>query len=780
MFGFYSSFSFISLVALIFAVVKAFKHTSKIKELEHRINSLEKQPTSSEKKSETIIVPEYKPTEISEPKISGIKYSPPFPQPTSTKPVDHTSYSAPKTSTPREPNAIEKFFSGENILIKVGALAILIGTAIGFKMAIDSNLIGEIGRVAIGIISGLALIAAGEFHQNKKLTNAASGFIGAGEGIIYISIYFAQHSYHLIPPGMAFFLDALLTAVVFVQAIRYNSQNIAFMGLVGGFITPILASSGSGNYFGLSIYLLILNSAVLAISFKYNWALLKNISYVFTVGYLLKWSSEIPAEGNRYFNTAYYHNRHFSHSLTYFVPMTLIFFFYYTAITCYRNLKLKIRFEQEDIALSLINAVFTFAILYLKLNDAQRPYLGLLAILLSAVFLGLVTVIYKQKDIDHKASNTFLGIGAWFLFSAIPIICSGHYITIAWSLVAVAAAIISKQKRFSGLHIHIGVIFGIVILRLLVWDEIFVMPRYVAGESYSFLGNLTTVTAVIVAVCFGAVAKITKGLEHWGKAANALQFSIVVLTSVILFRESLSISYPMLAGKTSLVFAKNFALILWLSLTSLITIFFAGNSKDEKTISFLSVITIGLSAFACFSFWWITPFYRMGNHSFLSFFWHFGSGLLLILLWLCVLSFRRVDRLEIRSEYNFNPLNIIMVCTLALIVVILRREIYSIIYLPPFGDMFSTTMKTSLFNMGTSVAYSILAFVLYVFGTKKGRVNFIWAGNVIFGLTGLKVCILDLASAHNFYRMLTFIAFGLILILSAKITEKQRRDEKTK
>ena len=54
---------------------------------------------------------------------------------------------------PKKKRDIEKFV-GENLLNKIGIGVLVLGIAYFVKYAIDNNWIGEVGRVAIGILSG--------------------------------------------------------------------------------------------------------------------------------------------------------------------------------------------------------------------------------------------------------------------------------------------------------------------------------------------------------------------------------------------------------------------------------------------------------------------------------------------------------------------------------------------------------------------------------------------------------------------------------------------------
>src|SRR5690606_28863716 len=95
--------------------------------------------------------------------------------------------------------------------------------------------------------------------------------ISGGMAIMYFITYFAYAFYGLITQPAAFVLMVLFTAFTVVAALIYSKQIIAHIGLVGGYATPFLLSTGSANYPFLFTYIAIINLGILAISLKKYW-----------------------------------------------------------------------------------------------------------------------------------------------------------------------------------------------------------------------------------------------------------------------------------------------------------------------------------------------------------------------------------------------------------------------------------------------------------------------------------------------------------------------------
>ena len=70
---------------------------------------------------------------------------------------------------------------------------------------------------------------------------------GGGIAILYFATYAAFHIYHLLPQSVSFSIMVLITILACAMAVVYEAQALAVVGLVGGFSTPMLMSTGQDN-----------------------------------------------------------------------------------------------------------------------------------------------------------------------------------------------------------------------------------------------------------------------------------------------------------------------------------------------------------------------------------------------------------------------------------------------------------------------------------------------------------------------------------------------------
>ena len=178
---------------------------------------------------------------------------------------------------------------GLTILNRVGVVTLVLGIAFFFKWAADNNWIGPTGRVILGIVAGLAVLVGADILWRKKQEIFAQGLTGAGIAVLYLSIYASFGFYHLILQWFAFLLLFVVTCLALALSLRYAAQAITALGLFGGYLTPLLLSSGEDRPWFLFSYLLLLNLVAIGLARKRNWRGLEVIAFVATASIYGGW-----------------------------------------------------------------------------------------------------------------------------------------------------------------------------------------------------------------------------------------------------------------------------------------------------------------------------------------------------------------------------------------------------------------------------------------------------------------------------------------------------------
>ena len=178
---------------------------------------------------------------------------------------------------------------------RIGAVTLILAAGFVFKYAADNGWIGPWARVLAGIIAGGAACATAELLVRRGHRVVAQGVAGLGIAIFYFSLFAAYQIFELLPQLAVFCLMAGVTVLGGILAIRYQGQALAVLAAAGGFLTPVMLSTGENRPWELNIYLLVLAGGSIYLAVKQRWQGLAWTSYLGAKA--LFWASVIDDEG---------------------------------------------------------------------------------------------------------------------------------------------------------------------------------------------------------------------------------------------------------------------------------------------------------------------------------------------------------------------------------------------------------------------------------------------------------------------------------------------------
>ncbi len=193
-------------------------------------------------------------------------------------------------------------FMGVKLFAWVGGLALFLGLAFFVKYSFERNLIPPELRVAIGFLVGIGLVVGGVLMRSRNYTVMSQTLCATGVVSLY-GVTFACRSIYQFPffgPVPTLLLMALITATAFTLAVRMNAMVVAVLGLLGGFLTPLLVSSGRDNPAGLFTFIALLDIGLLAVVLRMRWNNLVGLAAAGTLITQLGWMGKFFSE-NRYF-----------------------------------------------------------------------------------------------------------------------------------------------------------------------------------------------------------------------------------------------------------------------------------------------------------------------------------------------------------------------------------------------------------------------------------------------------------------------------------------------
>ena len=176
-----------------------------------------------------------------------------------------------------------KLFSG------IAGVALAIAAIFFLSYSIEHGWLEPPVRVIIGILVSIGLLVVCELKVARQYRVTANALDAAAIAILFATFFAAHSLWNLIPGGVAFGLLALVTAVAVLLSIRRDSMFIAVLGLLGGFATPALLSTGENRPIPLFAYLLLLNLGLAWVAYRKRWPLLSTLTVALTAVYQWGW-----------------------------------------------------------------------------------------------------------------------------------------------------------------------------------------------------------------------------------------------------------------------------------------------------------------------------------------------------------------------------------------------------------------------------------------------------------------------------------------------------------
>ena len=301
----------IPIALALWLIVGAIKTKNRIEEFSQRLHMLEvevfrlKQGGVSVPKTEPAPMPTPEATIITAAPILAPKpVIPSTPSPKVASPLVFAQTIPPRLSAESPPETSPAInweqFMGVKLFAWLGGLALFLGVAFFIKYSFDNNLVSPELRVAMGFITGLGLIAGGLVMSRKKYSALSQTLCATGVVILYAITFAGYALYHFtfFSALPTFLLMALITISAFFLAVRLNALVVVILGMLGGFLTPILLSTGQDNPLGLFGYIAVLDAGLIVIALHRRWFFLAALAAFGTAILQIGWVEKFFGAGN--------------------------------------------------------------------------------------------------------------------------------------------------------------------------------------------------------------------------------------------------------------------------------------------------------------------------------------------------------------------------------------------------------------------------------------------------------------------------------------------------
>jgi uncharacterized membrane protein len=418
-------------------------------DLRHRHNALEDELRKLQREA----APATRPADISKPTPEPVRPAVVAPPPLPTIEPAEPAPSIPPAPIPDQPvsppvpaapNWLIEFFTTGNVVAKVGMVIVFFGVAFLVRYAADRGLLPVEFRLIAVAAASVVLLGIGWYLRTSK-PDYAMVLQGGAVGLLYLTIFAAFRLYGLLPGVLTFTLLVVVVIVSGMLAVLQDSLVLAAIGTSGGFLAPILASTGGGSHVALFSYYAVLNSGVLGIAWFRAWRFLNWLAFVFTFGIGLLW-------GQQYYQPGLFSTTE---------PFLMLFFLLFVAVSvlfAHRQAPQLRGYIDGTLVFGTPVIAFTMQSVLVRDIPFGRAYS---AVIVSAVYLAMTRALWNRDRALRALAEAFLALAVVFLILAVPLAFAGHATAAAWALEGTGLVWIGVRQhrllaRISGAALLIG------------------------------------------------------------------------------------------------------------------------------------------------------------------------------------------------------------------------------------------------------------------------------------------------------------------------------------
>lgn len=680
---------------------------------------------------------------------------PALPRPVFTEQAPVQEPSPAPSRSPSRTRAEWEALIGGKLLNRIGALALILGVGFFLKYAFDNAWFTEWMRVAIGILIGATSLFTASRASRKGFPVFAQGLVGAGLAILYLSVYASFNFYGLISQPVAFAAMSVVTILAYVFAFPYDALSVSLLGLLGGFLTPFLLSTGEANPVGLFTYVALLDLGLLLVVMrKDSWMILEPLALAGT--YLIYFFWHASAYRDEDLTTA--------------VFFLAVFWVFFQGMDLLRLRRETFTYPGTRRWTRIVHSMVVLTSLALLFGPRTNEELAWMSIIAGAVYVGSGLLARGKADERGFARGQFLGTGILLLLASVIIRYEGFTEILVWStasLVVVWMGLFGRERS--------AWTTGLLLLPLSI--PLFLTAH--GGIAFEPLSdfrpilNMRLLTIAVMAVCFGLA-----GFFYRRMAPNAsirlrellrlTWFSLCILA--VCLETSDVFRFWMVGAHESAVEHLDFQRLMALAgvagLAGLLFLGFGHGARMPALCYGAFWVLIGAAALAGIRGLWYTPVEAYVP----------VLNIRVAVFLLLAFGFVGVTRVlgaspeifdwdgDFRNAASYVPVILLVILVSVESWDVFRQETPTA--MQSVSDEASETLERlhNLQHLTLSGVWLVFSVVLMLFGLfrrDRGRRYFAIG---LFGIAIVKVFIYDLSFLDTLYRIFSFVGLGLILL----------------
>lgn len=661
----------------------------------------------------------------------------------------------------RRPGMSTEYAVATNWLVRIGVVIVVVGVLFFLDYTSTRGWLGPMGKVAIALLTGSALLAGGIRLLGRRYHLIGQGLLGAGLAVWYAGLFAAANLYGLIGTGTAFVLMAAVTMGAGFMAVRFDSLLVAILGIIGGYGTPLMLSAESVYFPGFFGYMLVLGCGVFGIARLRNWHLLHALAFLFT--YILAGVSLYEAFEPELFWQVF--------------PFLTAFFILFSTTVFIYQLRHGKPSTLIDLLMLVLNALIYFGLMYELIDETfTMEWSALLALGLGAFYIAHLYLFLQRKGQDRGLALGFIGLAAFFLIITLPLLLSDQWLTLCWSVQALILLWMANKLDSRFLQHTACALYLVVFVRFLYLDlggsfraplpadiSLLQYGRILLSRLISF-GTPVASVAAAMRLLHNPVApardlRLKSGNDIKPLFSPSLGF---IAAGVLLF--IMAFGYLHFEINRTFLFIWDplrlpMLTVLWVLATLVMLQLYSG-LMQRAFLVLACLFAVGLLAKLCFI---DLPYWDLSYQSFL-----YGRGYRFVdasmrfldfgvILCLFLYAFRlfssgtgKADR-KIGSFFGYSSLVLLL--------------LYTTFEVNSFLEHFLKGMRAG----GISVFWGLFALGLVTGGLVYRVRPLRLAGLAFFSLVVLKIFFSDLAQLDPFYKIIAFTLLGVVLLAGASV-----------
>lgn len=635
-------------------------------------------------------------------------------------------------------------------LLRIGIVILVAGIGFFVRYSIKEGLLDEQARVVLTAITGLGMLVSGARMLGRRYHVLGQGLLGGGLAVLYFAVYAAANFYQLIDTLPAFALMAAVTVLAGGIAVRFHSMLVAVLGILGGYGTPVMLTTGVVNFPGLFGYELVLGIGVLAMCYWKDWPLVNYLSFACT--YLLYFAAMRD-----------YAPSHFGEVL----PFLAGFFVLFSTMQFLYKVVNGTKSSLLDLAALVLNAVvFHTESARLITELYPREWVAAVTLSLAAFYTLHVLLFLWRRLVDRELLICCMGLAAFYLCITMPLVLSREWITASWAVQALVLLWIGSRIGSQFLQQVSLIVYALVLWRFGFLD----LPRNFGHAAAHTLTMSEYLHALVerLAIFGTPIASLAAGCRLLSRETGPdaiisrendtpawLAGSVAMRMLIVATAGTLFLYLHLELNRTAGYFYEPVRLpsLTWLWVAACGVLLYQSAIHESEPLRVLSrVMIFALGLKLCLfdlPSWALTgDFLYAGDYSFRD------AGLRLLDFGAVVLFLTVAWRMLAGNSQAIATRAMLGWLSLGLLFLYLTLETNTFLF--QFAPQFRVG--------GISILWSLFALATLLSGIGQKVRKLRYAGLALFGVVAWKVFFVDLSRLGDFYRIVAFIVLGIVVL----------------